>query len=80
MSSMSNIEKLIDILYDLTYEQQSNIMILHEEQNYTKVTMNMNSKTHIQSYARAMVDINPKAAEKMMVCIAEALEDKEMEK
>lgn len=77
---MSNIEKLIDILYDLTCEQHSNIMILHEEQDHTKVTMNMNSKTHIQSYARAMVDINPKAAEKMMVCIAEALEDKETDK
>lgn len=77
---MSNIEKLIDILYDLTCEQNDNIMVLHEEQNHTKVTMNMNSQEHIPKYARAMVDINPKAAEKMMVCLAEALEDKEMEK
>lgn len=77
---MSNIEKLIDILYDLTYEQQSNIMILHEEQNHTKVTMNMNSQEHIPKYASAMVDINPKAAEKMMVCLAKALEEKELEK
>ena len=77
---MSNIEKLIDILYDLTYEQKSNIMILHEEQNYTKVTMKIDKYEMLRNYANAMVLSDAKGAEKMMVYLAQALEKKELEK
>lgn len=77
---MSNIEKLIDILYDLTLEHHSNIMILHDVGGYTKATMKIDEYEMLQNYANAMVLSDAKGAEKMMVCIAEALKDKEMDK
>ena len=77
---MSNIEKLIDILYDLTLEQHSNIMILHDAGNYTNFVGKIDNYEMLRNYAHAMVLSNAKGAEKMMVYLAKALEKKELEK